>query len=81
MAWIRMIPEDAAEGDLAELYERYREPHGGVDNVLRVHSLCPRSLEAHYDLYRAVMTGTRELRRVKREMIAVVVSALNRCHY
>lgn len=81
MAWIEMIPEDAAEGRLAELYERYREPHGGVDNVLKIHSLDPRSMEVHYELYKHLMTSTRELRKVKREMIAVVVSAINGCHY
>lgn len=81
MAWIRMIPEDEAEGRLAELYERYREPGGGVDNVLAIHSLDPRSMEVHYELYRHLMRSTRELRKAKREMIAVVVSAINGCHY
>ena len=81
MAWIKVIPEGAAEGYLAELYERYQEPHGGVDNVLKIHSLRPRSMEAHYELYKLLMASTRELRKVKREMIAVVVSAINQCHY
>ena len=81
MAWIKTIPEEAAEGHLAELYKRYREPECGVDNVLKVHSLSPRSMEAHYDLYKCLMRSTRELRKVKREMIAVVVSAINQCHY
>ena len=81
MAWIKTIPEVAAEGHLAELYERYREPEGGVDNVLKIHSLSPRSMEAHYELYKCLMRSTRELRKVQREMIAVVVSAINQCHY
>ena len=81
MAWIRIIPEDEAEGELAELYEAYQEPHGGVDNILRIHSLAPRSMRAHFELYKLLMASTRELRKVKREMIAVVVSALNQCHY
>ncbi len=81
MSWIRMISERAAEGYLAELYERYKEPHGGVDNILKIHSVSPRSMEAHYELYKLLMASTKELRKVKREMIAVVVSALNQCHY
>ena len=52
MAWIRMIRETAAEGELAESYQRYREPSGRVDNILRIHSLNPPSLEGHYQLYR-----------------------------
>ena len=54
-----MIPEESAEGHLAELYERYRDPEGGVDNILRIHSLSPRSMEAHYDLYKELMRSTR----------------------
>ena len=37
MAWIRVIDEDDAEGWLAELYRRYREPDGGVDNLSLIH--------------------------------------------
>ena len=81
MAWIRVIDEDEAEGLLEELYGRYREPHGGVDNILKIHSLSPRSMKAHFDLYALLMRGRSELSRAQREMIAVVVSAINQCHY
>jgi alkylhydroperoxidase family enzyme len=81
MAWIRMIPEDEAEGRLAELYEECREPWGGVDNILKIHSLNVPSLEAHLRFYLTVMRGRSELSRAQREMIAVVASAANHCHY
>ena len=81
MTWIRMIDEDDAEGKLRELYELLVEPWGGVDNILKIHSLNPRSLQAHFDLYKVVMRGRSPLSRAQREMIAVVVSAANRCHY
>ncbi len=81
MAWIRIIPEQEATGKLAELYEKYREPWGGVDNILRIHSLNVKSMQAHYDLYAHLMRGRSDLSRVQREMIAVVVSAANRCRY
>lgn len=81
MAWIRTIDESEAEGELAELYERYRDPAGGVDNVLKIHSLSPASMKAHFDLYRLLMRGPSDLGRAQREMIAVVVSAINQCHY
>jgi AhpD family alkylhydroperoxidase len=32
-------------------------------------------------LYRQAMRGTRTLRKVEREMIALVVSRVNECHY
>jgi len=69
MAWIRVIDR------------RYQEPHGGVDNILKIHSLSPRSMKAHFDLYALLMRGHSELSRAQREMIAVVVSAINQCHY
>lgn len=81
MAWIHVIPEADAAGKLKELYARYQEPGGGVDNILKIHSLNVPSLEAHFELYRTLMRGRSELTRVQREMIAVVASAANRCHY
>ncbi|MCZ6508201.1 MAG: carboxymuconolactone decarboxylase family protein, partial [Acidobacteria bacterium] len=71
-----------AEGELEELYVRVRDPSSGaLDNIMRVHSLHPAGLASHYELYRAVMSPTRSLRRAEREMIALVVSQINECHY
>ena len=81
MAWIRTIDETDAEGVLQEHYGKMAEPSGSVDNILKIHSLNPRSLRAHFDLYKTLMRGRSPLSRVQREMIAVVVSAANRCHY
>ena len=39
MAWIPMIPEDEAEGELKEWYDRLRDPWGGVDDIMRIHSI------------------------------------------
>ena len=81
MAWIPMIPEEDAEGVLKELYDRYTEPWGGVDNIAKIHSLNPASMRDHFALYRTVMRGRSPLSRIQREMIALVVSAVNQCHY
>ena len=81
MAWIKMIDEEEAEGKLARLYRRVREPWGGVDNIFKIHSLNPDSIRGHLELYKTVMRGRSPLSRVQREMIAVVVSSVNRCHY
>ncbi len=81
MAWIETIDEDEAEGRLAKLYKRLREPWGGVDNIFKIHSLNPPSARGHLELYRALMRGRSPLSTVQREMIAVVVSSANRCHY
>ncbi len=84
MSWIETIGEDEAEHDgrLAALYAEMLDPVSGrVDNVLKVHSLHPDGLAAHWAVYRAAMRGTKGLRKVEREMIAVVVSVRNGCHY
>jgi alkylhydroperoxidase family enzyme len=81
MAWIKVISEAEAEGDLAEQYSQLIEPWGGVDNILKIHSLNPESLRAHVLLYKTVMYGKSPIPRPQREMIAVVVSAANRCTY
>lgn len=81
MAHIPYVPDAAAEGLLARLYERYRDEDGTVDNILRIHSLNPRSMEDHARLYGHLMRGPSPLSRVQREMIAVAVSAENDCFY
>ena len=47
----------------------------------RALALNPAGLAAHLQLYRAVMRGSRSLRKVERELIALVVSRVNDCHY
>lgn len=81
MAWIRVIHEGEAVGKLKEWYGKLTEPWGGVDNIMKIHSLNVRSLKGHYELYKAVMYGKSPLSRAQREMIAVVASAANQCHY
>jgi len=81
MAWIKMIHEDEAEGTLKEIYKKLTEPWGGVDNIMKIHSLNVPSLMGHFNFYKTLMRGRSDLSRVQREMIAVVVSAVNRCRY
>ncbi len=81
-SWIDSVDPADADGELARLYAEVVDPVSGeVDNVLRVHSLHPEGMAAHWRLYRAVMRPTRTLRKAEREMIALVVSTLNGCHY
>lgn len=81
-AWIETVSEEEADDDLRELYARVRDPQSGqLDHIMQVHSLHPAGLRTHFDLYCAVMRPTRGLRGADREMIALVVSQLNECHY
>lgn len=81
MAWIKIIHEHEADGELKAMYSDLIEPWGGVDNIMKIHSLNPPSLLGHSVLYQTLMRGQSDLTLVQREMIAVVVSALNGCRY
>ncbi len=79
MAHIPYVPFDDADGLLAELYSEYGRER--IDNIIRIHSLNPRSMRDHVELYAHLMRGPSPLSRIRREMIAVVVSAENDCFY
>ncbi|MGC2239684.1 MAG: peroxidase [Acidimicrobiia bacterium] len=82
MPWIETIHEDDWDDELAELKDAVIDPKWErVDWIMRIHSLDPGSLEAHRVLYQQAMRGTATLRKVEREMIALVVSDVNGCHY
>ncbi len=51
------------------------------DNIIRIHGVHSQIMKLHYDLYRELMYGRGLLTRAQREMIAVVVSAANKCRY
>lgn len=72
MAFISYVPEE-------QIPEPDRVPDR--DNILRIHGVHPHSMRLHYDLYIELMRGPSPLSRVQRELLAVVVSAVNRCHY
>ena len=81
MAYIRTIAEADARGRLAELYQRFSNPDGSVDNILKAHALNPESLESHCALYLQALHRPSPLSRLERELIGVTVSRLNKCHY
>lgn len=81
MAFIPYVPYDEAMGLLADLYRRYGGAEERVDHIIRVHSLNPRSMRDHVELYVHLMRGPSPLSRAQREMIAVTVSATNDCFY
>ena len=81
-AWITTIDEADATDDLAQAYAECVRPGGGrAANIMKVHSLSPRSMVAHRHLYRTLMFGPSPLKRYQREMIGVVVSAVAHCLY
>jgi uncharacterized peroxidase-related enzyme len=78
---LRLIEENQASGELKTEYEAAVARAGKVFNVVKAMSLNPKVLAASMGLYRAIMFGPSELSRVERELLAVVVSCANDCHY
>ena len=72
MAFIRYVPEE-------ELAPNQRIPD--TDNILRIHGVHPAVMRQHYELYLELMHRPGPLSRRLREMLAVRVSAINRCLY
>jgi alkylhydroperoxidase family enzyme len=79
--WIRTVPPEGAEGLLRSVYEASVRRAGKVFQIVRAMSLAPAVTEASLELYKRVMFAPRGLARRQREMLAVVVSVANRCHY
>ena len=81
MAWIRIIEPDAASGQLKKEYDAAMKRAGRVYKIIKLFSLNPSALRGTISLYSTLMHGRSVLSRAQREMIAVVVSKQNGCHY
>jgi len=81
MAWIHTVSETEASGYVKSVYEAHQKARGWVSNIIKSFSLRPELLRAFQNLFATLMFGPSELSRAQREMVAVVVSVGNRCHY
>ena len=81
MPWIDIVEENDASRKLKGIYDEIRKKRGKLSNILKIHSLNPDAMEKHMNLYLALMFGSSKLTREERELIAVVVSAINQCSY
>jgi len=81
MSRIKVIQEEEANGRLQEIYQQLTQSRGSLAEVHKIQSLRPESIVKHMELYMEIMFSKSELSRPQREMIAVVVSATNKCTY
>jgi len=82
MAWIKTIEYNKAKGKLKNLYNRVKGPNEKIDNIMKVHSLRPHTLEGHMYLYKNVLHNSgNTLPKWFLEAIGVYVSLINRCDY
>jgi uncharacterized peroxidase-related enzyme len=82
IAWIRVIPYEESDGELRRIYDVVKGASGQLDNVVKVHSLRPHTLEGHYALYRSVLHHPgNEMAPWLLETLGVYTSMLNGCEY
>ena len=81
MPWIRTIRVEDAAGRLARIYRDAVKRAGRVFGIVRAMSIEPEVLDASLALYQRVMLSSVGLTRRQRELLAVVVSSTNGCHY
>ncbi len=81
MPHIKTITPEIADGELKRAYENLKKTRGKIAEVHKIQSLNPAALTAHMELYMTIMFGKSPLKRYQREMLGVVVSAVNRCEY
>ena len=81
MAYLKLVDEDEASGLLKTEYDAAVARAGKVFNIVKAMSLRPSVLRQSMQLYRETMFGPSGLSRLERELLAVVVSRANDCHY
>ena len=82
VAWIRTVDDAEATGPVKTYYDAFLTQRGWVPNIVKVFSLRPDGLRAFLGMENAVMHSQAPgLTRLQREMIALVVSVVNQCHF
>ena len=81
IAWIETVHPEEATGYVKSLYEGFQKQRGWIPNILKSTSIRPDVTRGWVPLFNTLMYGPSGLTRSQKEMIAVVVSAGNQCHY
>jgi hypothetical protein len=96
MTWINIVSPEDAGPHLRQCYEavyalypaEYRaevaavtRPDGTTDSIVAAHSLIPEALRHAMSTLGVLLAPELPLTRRQHEMIATLVSALNRCFY
>jgi uncharacterized peroxidase-related enzyme len=81
-AWIRMLQYEESTGYLRQLYDRVKGPGGAIDNVMKIHSLRPHTMEGHSAIYKSVLHHTGNSLPVWfLECLGIYTSLSNKCEY
>jgi len=75
------LPAEKLSPDMAAYFAKCEEKLGFVPNVLKAYAFDMAKLSAFVAMYNDLMLAPSGLSKLEREMIAVAVSAHNRCYY
>ncbi len=78
---LNLPPVDPLPRGVQKYFNACQEKLGLIPNVLKAHSFDIDKLNAFSGLYNELMLADSNLSKLEREMIAVVVSSINRCFY
>lgn len=81
MAWIKTVGVTEATGLVKAEYDAAIARAGRVWQIIQMKSLNGPAMKLSTALYGTLMHGASPLTRAQREMLAVVVSKTNDCHY
>ena len=81
MPWINQIPVEEANGLLKSQFDAAMKRAGRIWHIVHIMSLNARMMRDSIAFYITAMMAESPLSRVQREMLAVVVSFENHCHY
>ena len=76
-----LAPADPLPEHVQRYFDKCTEKLGFVPNVLRAYAFDPAKLDAFSAMYNDLMLADSGLSKLEREMIGVVVSSANHCHY
>lgn len=74
-------PDAELPPELQAYFDKCSQKLGYVPNVLRAYAFDAVKLKAFIDMVDDLMLADSTLSKLEREMIAVVVSSINHCHY
>jgi uncharacterized peroxidase-related enzyme len=75
------LPQAPLSAEMAAYFAKCQEKLGFVPNVLKAYAFDMGKLTAFVAMYNDLMLAPSGLSKLEREMIAVAVSAQNRCYY
>ncbi|HEY6635028.1 MAG TPA: carboxymuconolactone decarboxylase family protein [Acidimicrobiia bacterium] len=81
MPHVHVLTYDETSGVARQEYDSAMRRAGRIWNIVSIQSQLPEVMRDSMKIYQSIMYGPSPLTRAQREMMAVVTSQANDCHY